>query len=278
MNRNRLIWGMAAAAILTACMVLAFVYNTQPQSTFNKMAEVLAPLPEEKILVFVPHPDDESIAVGGFLYTCHEVGAQVEVVLVTDGNRRGKRDIRCQEFKNAVGRLGLEADNLCFWDYPDGRLSADLSALIDQVSEEIASFEPQVVVYSDPADRHSDHAALGQAVEKVLGEENLGAEPTGYAYLVHYKYYPEPSLLNRQHHLRPPKSAAIANQRWEKFSLSPEARKAKHEAICCYSSQLRNPFMKPLFAGLMQDNELLIQTSNWKDRLPSSFSDVSSNN
>lgn len=277
MKRKRLIGGATAAAILTVCLMLAFVYNTQPQSAFYKMAEVSAPLPGQRILVFVPHPDDESIAVGGYLYTCHEVGAQVKLVLVTDGNRRGKRDIRYQEFENAVSRLGFEADDRCFWNYPDGRLSAGLGPLIEQVSEEMASFQPQIVVYSDPADRHSDHAALGRAVEKVLGEEDIGVDPTGYAYLVHYKYYPEPSLLNRKHHLRPPKSAAIANQSWEKFSLSPEARQAKHDAIHCYSSQLRNPFLKSLFVGLMQDNELLNRTSNWKDQLPSSSSGVSNN-
>ncbi|MEQ8200634.1 MAG: PIG-L family deacetylase [Syntrophomonadaceae bacterium] len=257
MNRKRLVLGAVGTAILTIYLVIASVYNTQPQSVFYKMEEVPAPLPGQRILVFAPHPDDESIAVGGYLYTCHEVGAQVEVVLVTDGNRRGLRDKRYQEFKAAASHLGLETTDLRFWNYPDGRLSASLGPLTDQVREEISSFQPQIVVYSNRADRHPDHATLGAAVEKVLGEGKLEVQPVGYAYLVHYQYYPRPALLSRQHHLLPPKSAAHADESWEKFSLSPEAREAKYEAIHCYSSQLRNPLLKHLFTGLLQDNELL---------------------
>ena len=60
----------------------------------------------QKVLVFSPHPDDESIAVGGYIAQSIENGADVRIVLVTNGDWHHKEAVRYAEFKKATGILG----------------------------------------------------------------------------------------------------------------------------------------------------------------------------
>lgn len=245
--------------MLVVCLTTAWIHNALPQDSFYHFREISIPGPGQRVLVFTPHPDDESIAIGGYLFNCQTAGAEVRVVLVTDGNRRGMKDRRYQEFQQATEQLLVPADELRYWGYPDGQLDKHLSELDIQVAAEIALFRPDVVVYSHPQDRHPDHAALGQSVEAVLGQDaEIDGQIKSYAYLVHYKYYPEPKMLSRQFYLLPPASIASHDEDWEKVILSPEAQQAKHIAIQAYRTQIRNPFLTPLFLGLQRSNELLV--------------------
>jgi len=104
------------------------------------------PLPaikdSDSILIFAPHPDDESLGTGGLIRTAIESKARVAVVLFTNGSRshdskaydaflkdaKGTSSqeplgyIRRQEALNALRELGLSEDNVTFLGYPDGGL------------------------------------------------------------------------------------------------------------------------------------------------------------
>lgn len=220
-----------------------------------------APLPErgQSVLALIPHPDDETLAVGGYLYSCSQEGAEVRLVLVSDGNRRGRRDQRYQEFKAATGELGISIGNLNFWDFPDGQLRLHQGDLRDRIGREIADYRPDWLLYPYPADRHEDHGLLGQAVEKILS--GFSGEETSIqalAYLVHFNFFPEPAFLNGNKNLLPP-VVLRSHEEWLKISLSQRAQTAKQKAIQHYSSQLRNPFLKPLFVFMQRPNELVIR-------------------
>jgi LmbE family N-acetylglucosaminyl deacetylase len=258
MRRRRLFLFGGVLAVLAVYMTTACIHNALPQDSFYHLNEAPIPGSGQRVLVFTPHPDDESIAIGGYLFNCQAAGAEVRMVLVTDGNHLGLRDTRYQEFRQAATQLGIPANELRYWGYPDGKLDRHLEELEPQVAEEIALFRPDVVVYSHPQDRHPDHAALGRAVEAVLAQNaGVNGQIRAYAYLVHYKYYPEPEMLSRQPYLLPPAPMASHNEVWDKVSLSPEAQQAKYAAIHAYHTQLRNPFLTPLFLGMERPNELL---------------------
>ena len=83
--------------------------------------------PEDKLLIVVPHPDDESIGCGGLLAL---YGKQCDVLLLTDG-RLGKSperkncsdeeiiEIRLSEIKNALNICGV--NNFITLNIPDSQ-------------------------------------------------------------------------------------------------------------------------------------------------------------
>ncbi len=77
------------------------------QSAVNKLGELSAAQSGQNVLVFSPHPDDESIAAGGYIAQSIINGANVTIVLVTDGNAQHREAIRYNEFEKATSILGV---------------------------------------------------------------------------------------------------------------------------------------------------------------------------
>ncbi len=71
-------------------------------------------LPRRNRLLFVAHPDDETLFFATVLL---RYSRSVHVVCVTDGNAAGERDLRRGQFSTAMQRLGVESFE--FWDEPD---------------------------------------------------------------------------------------------------------------------------------------------------------------
>lgn len=118
-----------------------------------------------RVLVLVPHPDDEAIGCGGLLAQLHDLGIPTRVALVTDGSGAGALPdgtdrIRQAEFAASLQYLGeyLETDR---WQYPDGRLehATDLQAAIQAARD---AFDATLLVAPWPGDLHPDHHTLGR--------------------------------------------------------------------------------------------------------------------
>ena len=105
-------------------------------------AGVITALPQftknDRVLILAPHPDDESIATGGVIQAALEAGAQVKVVLLTNGENNElsfiafkKRLVlapseiikmgmlRYQESVAAMMSLGLNQSDVIALGYPD---------------------------------------------------------------------------------------------------------------------------------------------------------------
>lgn len=96
----------------------------------------------DRVLVVAPHPDDETLGLGGVLQRARAAGADVRVLYLTNGESNEVASIfyqkrplllrsdflksgatRKREALEAMGHLGgLVADNLVFFGYPDGGL------------------------------------------------------------------------------------------------------------------------------------------------------------
>src|ERR1700721_4539663 len=89
----------------------------------------------ERPLILAPHADDESLGCGGLIAACCERGRPPCVVILTDGaaSHPGSkqyppdrlRGLRAKEARQALTTLGLESENLAFFDYPDTALPAN---------------------------------------------------------------------------------------------------------------------------------------------------------
>ena len=114
-----------------------------------------------RLLVVMPHFDDEVLQCGGAILQARERGAEVRLVWLTDG-ARGIVDVapeesarRRQEEGRAAAQL-LGVDDLHFLDAPETRLAAQgpwttrLRALFEE-------FQPDAVVGTWWMDNHVDH-------------------------------------------------------------------------------------------------------------------------
>jgi N-acetyl-1-D-myo-inositol-2-amino-2-deoxy-alpha-D-glucopyranoside deacetylase len=129
------------------------------------------------LLAVFAHPDDESIACGGLIARCADLGVHVTLLCATRGeNRSGVRDehlleLRPRELSEAARVLG--ASDVILLDYRDGFLpwADDLQARLEA---EIRRLRPAVVITfgNDGLYWHPDHVALHErttAAVKALG-------------------------------------------------------------------------------------------------------------
>lgn len=118
------------------------------RSLYQTNLSVGAHLPEldpikagERMVIFAPHPDDETLGAGGLIQQAVAAGAQVTVVLMTNGEvpeisvvisertlrRRPEEFVRLGYARQAetlagIGYLGLPLDAVTFLGYPNGYL------------------------------------------------------------------------------------------------------------------------------------------------------------
>jgi LmbE family N-acetylglucosaminyl deacetylase len=128
-----------------------------------------------RLLAVFPHPDDESLGLGGTLAKYSAEGVETYLVCATRGERgwngppeadpglEALARIREGELRCAVNHLGLR--ELHFLDYLDGEVDQAVpSEIIARITAHIRRIRPQVVVaFSlDGNYGHPDHIALSQ--------------------------------------------------------------------------------------------------------------------
>ena len=130
------------------------------------------------ILAIFPHPDDESVACGGLLAWCAQLGADLSLLCLTRGEHgQGGGDLgstRSQELGAAAQTLGINAITLL--DHEDGMLPwVDVAKLESDIRTIIDRYRPEVVITfgDDGFYGHPDHVAAYErttAVVTALGD------------------------------------------------------------------------------------------------------------
>jgi len=120
-------------AILSSVSIIADTISLKAQIT------MLEPFKKgERVLIFAPHPDDETIGCGGIIQQALKAGAEIKIVYLTNGDhnqlafivyekrltvRKGEflhmGEVRRKEAIAAMKLLGLKESNLVFLGYPD---------------------------------------------------------------------------------------------------------------------------------------------------------------
>ncbi|HEU4962282.1 MAG TPA: PIG-L family deacetylase [Bacilli bacterium] len=138
-NRRRSGLRIAGAAGLLGALL--FAHTPSPAASHLGNTPILTHLTPHKLLVIVPHPDDETLAATGLIERTLSAGGQVKVAVMTNGDgfqraaalafqvdkptpqdlyRLGR--LRQQEELEAVGHLGLSREDIVFLGYPDAGL------------------------------------------------------------------------------------------------------------------------------------------------------------
>lgn len=119
-----------------------------------------------KVLVFSPHPDDETLGCGGTLARLAQI-CQVKVVLVTDGSGAGGLPqgaglVRQAEFVKALAVLGV-TDSIQLHQ-PDGffEATAELAVTVQALLD---AFQPDWVFLPSTLDYHRDHVRIAAFLE-----------------------------------------------------------------------------------------------------------------
>lgn len=74
----------------------------------------------KKVMVIVPHEDDDLLISGQVLPPMYKNGADVRVVFATNGDKRVSAYTRQSEACNALEKLGIPREKVIFLGYPDG--------------------------------------------------------------------------------------------------------------------------------------------------------------
>lgn len=154
----------------------------------------------KKIIVFAPHPDDETLGCGGTIAKKIAEGYEVLIIVMTDGSRaflkeigissnptpEELKEIRKEEAKKATNILGVPEENLIFLDFVDGMLQEIMEDVEKKVAKILSENFPVEVYFPHKNDDHSDHRAAYYIVKNSVTK--LGIPTKMYQYLITPKY------------------------------------------------------------------------------------------
>ena len=133
------------------------------------------------ILVFAPHPDDETLGCGGALCLHADKGDRLAVVFLTSGELGLKHlpkeqawKIRETEARAAAKILGV--NELEFLRCRDWEMNEDLSEPLQLLRPIIQRQQPDLIYLPHPLEWHPDHKAVIRIVEQL----NVSVELRGY--------------------------------------------------------------------------------------------------
>ena len=136
-----------------------------------------------RVMMFAPHPDDESLAAGVFLQRAVAAGAEVRIVYATDGEKNCwpqrllERRARIGEADRAAGAsarqaealaalsvLGIAPEQVQFLSLPDQGVTDLLLArrgeTIRRLADLILAWGPTHLLVPSASDTHPDHSGL----------------------------------------------------------------------------------------------------------------------
>ena len=124
-------------------------------------------LKNDRVLVVAPHPDDETIGMGGTIAKLVSLSIPVRVIFMSNGvtSRDVARETvesRNRAARNAMDVLGV--DDFNFFDFPDNRFdSLPILEIAKLLESEVSNFRPTVVFASYRYDLNIDHQIASEA-------------------------------------------------------------------------------------------------------------------
>jgi len=141
------------------------------------------PFSAQRVLVAVPHPDDETAFAGALIRRSMQLGHLVRVVTLTKGEKSTLRyglhsnadlaSTRTAEFTQAMQLFGVAEHHM--YDIPDGEVESNSTQTRRIVQKELESFQPDLLLTLEPWGiyGHPDHIALSHISTKLAGDSNV---------------------------------------------------------------------------------------------------------
>jgi LmbE family N-acetylglucosaminyl deacetylase len=153
-----------------------------------------------RVIVFAPHPDDETLGCGGTVAKKLAEGYEVIIVVMTDGrflllksfgidddpSPEQVKEIRRGEVLRATKILGVPEKNVIFLDFVDGTLGENELAAEEKVSAILKKHKPSEVYFPFEREGHPDHLATNRIVRRAV--EKLNIKPRVYRYTIMHRF------------------------------------------------------------------------------------------
>jgi LmbE family N-acetylglucosaminyl deacetylase len=135
---------------------------------------------ESRLMVVMPHPDDEAVFAAGLISMVAKIGAKVDIVCLTDGSKSTHRfgvkpeeklaDVRRKELEDACRTM--KASTMVNANFIDGTLENHHDEIQFFLLKEYKRFKPSDVLTLEPDGvyGHPDHIALTHVVTKLHQE------------------------------------------------------------------------------------------------------------
>jgi len=182
-----------------------------------------------RVVVVSAHPDDETLGAGGCLMALQRSGAELSLVVATDGEAAypaldaGERNLlgrtRRAELAQALATMGL-GDVVVHWlGLPDSALVDHAGRLRDALVPLLAEADAYLAPW--PEDPHPDHRAVGLAAR-----EAAPATAHGWSYPIWMWAWCGPD------------DASVPWHRAYQVELDESVRAARSTALGCFTSQV----------------------------------------
>ncbi len=136
------------------------------------------------ILVLAPHADDESLGCGGLIAALCDSEVPVHVWLISDGTMSHpnsvafpsdhRRAIREAEFSRACMILGVPAERLQFFRFPDTRVPApdagNFGQATEQIKAQLRTLKPKTIFTPWRRDPHCDHQGTTALIRAAISQ------------------------------------------------------------------------------------------------------------
>ena len=200
---------MSLALILAVLMTLALLYRMDYGEGFQSSFFEAGYFKGQRVMIIVPHQDDELCLAGPMIKGLTDMSAQTYVVFTTNGDYAGIGEKRLKESIRALALLGVEEDHILFMGYGDqwsrghiyheapenilasyaGRTATyglaqhsdfrtkasgfpspyTIDAYLKDMKDILMMYLPDIILAID-FDDHPDHRAASLIFERALGE------------------------------------------------------------------------------------------------------------
>ncbi|MFT2817529.1 PIG-L family deacetylase [Leifsonia sp. A12D58] len=182
------------------------------------------------LVVLSAHPDDETLGAGGLIARSAARGAQVHVIVATNGEASHPlsptqspaqlADVRRRELQLAIGTLAPDA-TITFVGIADGTIRECSDALQHLMAEVLSGCDSDETLLVVPygGDGHRDHVSVSTVARAVANEAGVRL----LEYPIWLWHWGEPSGL--------PWAATVS------LALTPDEQALKNDAMSCHVSQ-----------------------------------------
>jgi LmbE family N-acetylglucosaminyl deacetylase len=149
----------------------------------------------KRIVVFAPHPDDETLGCGGTIAKRLSEGYEVFVVSMTDGRNalstifgitkaptpKEMKEIRRNELIKAMEVLGVPKGNIVFFDFEDGKLLYHSRAAATKAFKILNELKPVEIYFPHERDHNPDHQAANIILRDCIRNLHFSAHAYKYS-------------------------------------------------------------------------------------------------
>jgi len=130
-------------------------------------------LPNAPYLIFAPHPDDETLGMGGTIILAKKQNLPITVVFMTMGEQGGDPKIRQKEALDAAKILGI--DEVEFFRIPDRKIATNPPSTkkLDQLLSKVT---PKTIFLPSFLEFHPDHRATTFSILNYLKDISYEGE------------------------------------------------------------------------------------------------------